>query len=136
MSSQAVLTINGKTDVYKVNQALPDGETVAAIGPSDIQLTANGTTRRLSLPRYGDPDSEGPAAYAALLHGIGLSAPDSAPSLAALPGAAADTAQPFSGLPVVPLSNVTGVSSAGVVQIPANATPLEQLQALRAQLIH
>jgi len=135
--SQVVLTINGKSDVYKVSQVLPDGETLAAIGPSDIQLTANGASRRLTLPHYGDPSSEGPAAYAALLHGVGLSTPATEPTRARLPGASpSDTVEPFTNLSPVPLSNAVSIPSTEVVQIPATATPLEQLQALRTQLIH
>jgi len=135
--SQVVLTINGKSDVYKVNQVLPDGETLAAIGPSDIQLTANGASRRLTLPHYGDPGSVGPAAYAALLHGMGLSTPSTEPASARLPGASpSDPAESFTDLSPVPLSRAVSIPSTQVMQIPATATPLEQLQALRAQLIH
>ncbi len=47
--SEAVLTINGKTNIYKEGEKLPDGEKIATIGPADVQLTDNGASRRLTL---------------------------------------------------------------------------------------
>ena len=120
--SQAVLTINGKTDVYKTGQHLPDGETLAAIGPNEITLAANGADHQVSLPRYGDQVSEGPVAYAALFHETGSSTPEMEQSLAVLPLAART-------------DYVSSVVSARVVGIPATTTPLEQLRALRSQLV-
>ncbi|MGB9428891.1 MAG: type II secretion system protein N [Gammaproteobacteria bacterium] len=135
--SEAVLTLNGKTEIYKEGETLSDGEKITAIGPADVQLIDNGSTRRLTLAHYGDPGSEGPAAYAALLHGTGLNASATDSALTMLPGAApVQPAEPFMPLPSVSPADFVPVSSARVVQIPATATPLEQLQALRQQLIH
>lgn len=135
--SLAVLTLNGKTDVYKDGQTLPDGETVMAVSPTEIQLTENGVTRTLPLPRYGEPESEGPAAYAALLHGTGLSTPETGSAAAMLTTAApSEPMQPFAPVASVPMYSSAAGLRAPVVQIPASATPLEQLQLLRAQLIH
>ena len=132
-----MLTIDGKSDVYKDNQALPDGEILTAIGPTDIVLMANGASRHLTLPRYGDPDSEGPAAYAALLHGVGLSTPSTGPAQTNLQGSySSGSVESYTNPTPVPLSNVDAVPAAQVVQISPTATPLQQLQALRAQLIH
>ncbi|MHB8405744.1 MAG: hypothetical protein ACYDCJ_10015 [Gammaproteobacteria bacterium] len=116
---------------------MPDGETVATIGPTGLQLTASRFTCHLSLLHYGDASAQGPTAYASLLHGVGLSTPSTEPARARLPGASpSDPAEPFTNLSPVPLSNTVSIPSTQVVQIPATATPLEQLQALRQQLIH
>lgn len=142
-NSRAVLTLEGKTGVYKVGDRLPDGETVKTIGPESVTLAEAGNLRRLNLPRYGQRGSEGPTAYAALLHGTGLSSPDSK-SAAAGPNPAGTLAQSGSaGIPgqsLPPLSARTrrGVATpaAQAVRVSARATPLEQLRALRHQLIH
>jgi hypothetical protein len=136
--SEVVLTINGKTDVYRNGAKLPDGETVTIIGPGDLELAENGRTRHLVLSRYGTSDSEGPAAYAALLHGTGFSAPETDPALASLPGVPpTGMMEPLTPLSPVPLSiSAVSIPSARAVQISPTATPLEQLQALRQQLIH
>lgn len=136
--SQAVLTVNGKTDLYKVGASLSDGEKLVAIDPGDIQLAVNGASRSLAISKYGNADSEGPAAYAALLHGTGLSAPETNPALTTLPGVTSLPAlHPFVGLPSpLPTSNFATAPRAPAIRIPATATPLEQLQLLRQQLIH
>ena len=135
--SEAVLTLNAKTDIYKVGASLPDGEKVVAIDAGDVQLVANGTTRVLAMSKYGSADSEGPAAYAALLHGTGLSAPEAGSASSAEVGvASAASQQPFVTMPsLLPATNVFTAQHAQPVRIPATATPLEQLQALRQQLI-
>lgn len=135
--SQAVLTLNGKTALFQVGQALPDGETVSAIGATDIELTGGATARRLTLPQYGDAAAEGPAAYAALLHGTGLSAPRTGSALARQSGATPSSpAKPFPLLPSGSPSHFVAGPSTGAAYIPATATPLEQMQALREQLVH
>lgn len=136
--SQAVLTLNAKTDIYKVGASLPDGEKVVAIDPSDVQLVANGASRRLAISKYGSADSEGPAAYAAMLHGTGFSAPEAGSAPPAEVGiASAASQQPFVTMPsLLPATNFFTVQHAQPVRISATATPLEQLRSLRAQLIH
>ncbi|MGH8403130.1 MAG: type II secretion system protein N [Gammaproteobacteria bacterium] len=141
--SIAVLTLKGTTGEFHVGDRLPDGEQLAAIGPDSLELADGGTLRRIALAHYGTPDSEGPAAYAALLHGIGLSSSASnsgdnqqnASGTFVETGVTGNVEQPLSLNPVS-MSNVTPVQAVGIVHIPAQATPLEQLQALRAQLIH
>ena len=135
--SQAVLTFNGKTALFHVGQALPDGETVSAIGATDIELTGGAVARRLALPQYGNAAAEGPAAYAALLHGTGLSAPMTGSNLTRQPGAALSSpAQPFPLLPSGSPAHFVAGPLARAAYIPASATPLEQMQALREQLVH
>lgn len=136
--SQVVLTLNTKTDIYKVGASLPDGEKVVAIDPDDVQLVANGASRRLAISKYGSADSEGPAAYAALLHGTGISTPPTNSASAALLDGNSETATaPFVPVPSpLPVLNFAATPRAPPVRIPATATPLEQLQALRQQLIH
>lgn len=136
--SEAVLTLNAKTDIYKVGASLPDGEKVVAIDPGDVQIVANGASRRLAISKYGSADSEGPAAYAAMLHGTGFSAPEAGSTPSAEVGiASAASQQPFVTMPSLPPTrNVFTAPYAQPVRIPATATPLEQLRSLRAQLIH
>ncbi|MGH7241303.1 MAG: type II secretion system protein N [Candidatus Saccharimonadales bacterium] len=139
--SVALLTLDGKADLYKVGELLTDGEKIIAIDASDVQLAANGVIRRVALAQYGSADSVGPAAYAALLSGVGLSSPDSVDGRQNSPGALAeasvtDSAEQSFPSEAVRVMNGGPWSSAGIVHISANATPLEELQALRAQLIH
>lgn len=136
--SEAVLTLNAETDIYKVGASLPDGEKVIAIDPGDVQLVANGTTRFLAMSKYGSPDSEGPTAYAAMLHGTGFSAPEAGSTPSAEVGVASTASQqPFVTTPsLLPAINVFTAQHAQSVRISATATPLEQLRSLRAQLIH
>lgn len=137
--SVAILTLNGKTDEFHVNAVLPDGEELTAIDPDSVELADGSHVRRIALATYGTPDSEGPAAYAALLHGVGLSSPgNSRQNLAGAMTAAniTETAEPFFPAEPRAVLNSISVSAHGLVHVSAQATPLEQLQALRAQLIH
>lgn len=136
--SEAVLTISGKTNVYRVGDALPDGEKLTAINASGIELAANGSIRRMEMARYGSADSQGPAAYAALLHGTGLSNPgadnEQMDSPAQADAADGDTGQTFLSSPARSLYlHATPVARA--VHLSPRASPLEQLRSLRAQLI-
>lgn len=140
--SVAILTLNGKTDEFHVDAVLPDGEKLTAIDPDGVELADGSNVRRIALATYGTPDSEGPAAYAALLHGVGLSIPGNSvdgkqttPGTLAAVGITENTEPSFLARPIAVL-NSTPASAMHIVHIPAQATPLEQLQALRTQLIH
>lgn len=111
---------------------------MTVLDSTSVELSRNGATRSLKLPRYGDPGSQGQAAYAALLHGTGLSNSTVDPAATMLPGTTlSDSVQPDTApRSVQPLNNFAPLSHAQAVQIPATATPLEQLRALRQQLIH
>lgn len=133
-NSETVLTIAGKTNVYRVGDALPDGEKLAAIDASGIELGANGSVRRMEMAHYGSADSQGPAAYAALLHGTGLSAPTgNNPQTGPLTqvNGAGQTFLPNPARTLYPQP----VSAIHTVHLSPRATPLEQLRSLRAQLI-
>lgn len=121
-NSQAVLTINGKTEVYKNGATLPDGETLAAIGPSTIQLALAGATRQLTLnmSQYGNSNPAGTPPM-----GMNLIA-----SVPQTPAYAAPSAGVTAGTP-----NSTPMPGMRPPQVPVTAPPLEQLQALRAQLV-
>ncbi|MBU6509704.1 MAG: hypothetical protein KGJ20_04500 [Gammaproteobacteria bacterium] len=137
--SIAVLTLNGQSGEFHAGQVLPDGEKLTAINPDGVELAGGSNVRRIALATYGTPDSQGPAAYAALLHGVGLSSPgnnqQNAPGAFAEPGAADNPAQSLPFLPAT-VPNSTPLPAAGIVNISPQATPLEQLHALRSQLIH
>lgn len=137
--SIAVLTLNGQSGEFHVAQVLPDGEKLAAINSDDVELADGSNVRRIELATYGTADSQGPAAYAALLHGVGLSNPgnnpQNAPGVFADAGAADNPAQPLPFLPT-PVPNSVPLPTAGIVNISPQATPLEQLRTLRSQLIH
>lgn len=138
-NSIAVLTLNGQSGEFHVGQVLPDGEKLAAINFDRVELADGSIVRRIALATYGTPDSQGPAAYTALLRGVGLSSPNNNQQNASGSFAEAGAANnPVQSLPFLPASvpNSAPLPAAGIVNISPQATPLEQLQTLRAQLIH
>lgn len=113
--ARAILEINGKSDVFKTGDALPDGETLAAIGMNAVQI-ANGPSLRVVELEKG---------FGAASSGIML---DGGLDLYA-------QQDPFPGMK--PSGNTVApvVQRLRTVTIPQGGDPISQMQALRQQLI-
>jgi hypothetical protein len=113
-SAWAILQVDGTSGIYKTGDTLPDGETVAAIAETAVQLADGMSQRVIELQRdFGN-------ATGILLAGdTGLM-----PSHRALfPGEQAANASP------------SFAPALQAVSLPQNADPLTQLRSLRQQLI-
>lgn len=114
-SAWVILHVDGASGIYKTGDSLPDGETVAAIAQTAVQLTDGLSQRVIELQRdYGSPAS------GILLAGdTGL-----VPGHRALfPGESALAGPPAFKPALQP------------VALPQGADPLTQLRSLRQQLI-
>jgi hypothetical protein len=112
--ARAILEVNGKSDVFKTGDTLPDGEKLAAIGMNAIQI-ANGPALRVVEMEQ----SFGNASAGIALEGM----PDLYAQQDAFPGSMpANTAPPV-------------VQRLRPVVIPQTNDPISQLSALRQQLI-
>jgi len=113
--ARAILEINGKADVFKSGDTLPDGEKLAAIGMNAVQIANGGALREVQLEQKFGNSGEGisltgmPELYAAQQSFPG-------------PGTPAATADP-------------AVQKLRQVTIPQGGDPIAQMRALREQLI-
>lgn len=111
-SALVVLNIDGKSDIFRVGDSLPDGEKVLALAPTAVQLGSPGSPRVIEMQaQFGD----GGSAVLAAAGGADITGrgPSSFPGMA--------PALPRPALRPVELSQ--------------NADPLSQLRSLRQQLI-
>lgn len=113
--ARAILEIDGKTDVFKAGDTLPDGETLAAIGEDAVQIANGPVLRVVELPaKFGNAGS-----------GIQLEGmPDLYAQQDSFPGSRA------LGRAAPPV-----VQRLRTVVIPQGGDPISQMRALREQLI-
>lgn len=113
--ARAILEINGKADVFKTGDTLPDGEKLAAIGMNAVQIANGPTLRVVEMERgFGNPSS-----------GIRL---DGAPGLYAQQDL-------FPGSRPLERSITAMTQNVHTVSFPQGGDPISQMQALREQLI-
>lgn len=112
-TARAILEVNGRTDVFKTGDTLPDGEKLAAIGITAVELGNSRALRTIELQK-----SNGAAASGIYIAGVNLAgANDPFPGSAlAAPGAAF-------------------VQHLQTVSPNPNSNPLTQMHSLRQQLI-
>gem|GEM_PF-4966420 len=113
-SALAILDIDGKSDIFRVGDTLPDGEKILALAPTAVQLGSPGNPRVIEMQaQFGDSGS-----------GI-----DSGILAAAGPGMTG-SGNPFPGMaPALPRPALRPV------ELAQDADPLSQLRSLRQQLI-
>ena len=109
----AILEMDGSSNAFKVGDTLPDGERLTGIAPTAIQLTQGLAQRVLELPEQSGSPADGI-------------------SLAGDTGLIANA--PFPGLNA-PSSAQVYRPALRAVSVPQSANPLDQLRALRQQLI-
>lgn len=115
-SGLAILEIDGKSDVFKVGDSLPDGEKLLAVGTTAIQVGNGGAPRIIELQQDDSSSAAG-----ILIAGAGNLDPGAGdPLLSGLPGRA--PAAVF-------------VQRLQTVSIPQNGDPIAEMRALRQQLI-
>jgi len=113
-SALAILDVDGKSGFFRVGDVLPDGERLAAIAPTAVQLTQGLAQRVIELPQDFNSGADG-----ILLAGdTGLS--PRAPLFPGMP----DSAGAKSYAPAL-----------RPVSLSPNDSPLDQLRSLREQLI-
>lgn len=112
-SALAILEVDGNSSAFKVGDTLADGERLTAIAPTAIQLTQGMVQRVLEMPeQFGGPGD-----------GISLGGDTGLIAKAPFPGLAA------------PASAQVYKPALRAVSVPQSANPLDQLRALRQQLI-
>lgn len=113
--ARAILEINGKADVFKSGDTLPDGEKLTAIGMNAVQVANGGSLREVELEqKFGNSGS-----------GIFLTG---MPELYAT-----QDSFPGSGSPASTAAPV--IQNLRPVMIPQGSDPITQMRALRQQLI-
>jgi len=113
--ARVILEVDGKSEVYKTGDALPDGEKLAEIATMAVRLANVGTSRVIELQQVsGNGD------------GIALAGADGLLNRANDPF-------PGSGLPASSLSAFT--PRLQPLSIPMGGDPIAKMRALRQQLI-
>lgn len=113
--ARVILEVNGKSEVFKTGDALPDGEKLAAIGMNAVQIADGPALRVVEMDQ-----KFGGASASISLQGV----PDLYAGQQGFPALA-----PTTGMagPAVPRMRT--------VSLPQGGDPISQLRALRAQLI-
>jgi hypothetical protein len=111
----AILEVDGKSGFFRTGDVLPDGEKLTAIGISAVQISNGLSKRVVEFEKQSGPGNSG-----ILLAGMPRD------------DAAND---PFPGLPGSVSPGGAMAPRLQPVSIPQNASPLEQMRALRQQLI-
>lgn len=117
--SRAIITTNGKTLVIAEGDSLPDGEKIVAIEAHAVTLLHGGAEMLLTL-NFTDDQGAPSARIADASQVTGWGGQS---------GAVTTTGYP------VPASYNSSGPTLGVPQVPASASPLEQMASLRSQLI-
>lgn len=117
-SALAILEIGGDSKVFRIGDALPDGEKLLSIAPAAIELGGAGTSRVIALQRYpGDATTQFPMAGDAY-------ARDATPPGAQFAGGSKPYLKPVELLPGSdPLSQLRSLRQQLIPQRPGTTTP-------------